>query len=369
MFSNKYVTMPPGGWYRQKPSCGIIMNTDYHLDNALIGEWLFNEGAGTLVRDSLHKNNGIVMGAITPQWINNGISLNSVSGWNQYINIGKLGNFGSSIMNGITIEAWLKTPTSAMGSIIGYLDTILRNSLLIEVNTQNGGLELTNSVRVFIGDYYGNRLSGYTADIWPNNDIIHHLVVTINPATLVIIIYVDSIPHSISAYDTRSYFTTFSNYISDVWVGARNDLFVSQPKYLIGQINHLTIWNRVLNIAEIRCRYGQPYIDYSVNTISTIGLNNIVNNLTYNIGYKLNININNNFAYNQCQQIASIIISDIEIKQTICNNNILPLDISIQKVSNGVFLLGIRDTSWILDTRNNHWILDKITNEWILNNR
>lgn len=52
-----------------KPLFGTPLNTSHPLSQGMVGCWLFNEGGGTTVYDSLNKYHGTLAGSTLPTWV------------------------------------------------------------------------------------------------------------------------------------------------------------------------------------------------------------------------------------------------------------------------------------------------------------
>jgi hypothetical protein len=134
-----------------------------------------------------------------------------------------------------------------------------------------------------------------------------------------------------------------------------------------GEISDIIVHNRKLSDLEIgilsnikNINYGDFILEHCDHWIGgNLSGNNFIQQMEFinNLEYKSDISKNNVFNIVSTMGSLSNCVFNIDSW----------LEISIEIVSNGVFLLGARDSSWILDTRNTNWTLTAQENEWTQN--
>jgi hypothetical protein len=113
----------------------------------LIGWWKFDEGSGTVARDSSGLGNDGIFGPEgTPKWVagTKGGAI-ELDGNDDYININAIAN-DMPTNNNFTVSAWMKTTMTGDGNVIGSNDTGTNHDFIFGVD-QNVLLVEADSVR------------------------------------------------------------------------------------------------------------------------------------------------------------------------------------------------------------------------------
>jgi len=151
--------------------------------------WRLGEGAGSTAADELGVNDGTYVGSptlaqssLTDRDADTSVAFNGSS---QYVNCGKLGQFGSTAATaGITIELWVKTASNGAtlagsgtyGAQRMTLDLAADGKLWLRIEGRNGG---------------GYRYIETDADVGIDDNAAHHVAATWDAATGEMRIYVD----------------------------------------------------------------------------------------------------------------------------------------------------------------------------------
>lgn len=214
-----------------KPPTGASVDWSHHLSRGLAAFWLFNEGAGNIIKDVALKNNGVASGG--PLWVSgkNGSALSLVSSPSDD-KVTVPGTSSLNITGAITISAYIKTGASYgdRGRIIDNGKTLF---LVDNTNVSNGLSYVTDGAAVSIS------AAGIIAlNRW------HHLVVTYPGGA--------SVP---------------SFYVNGVFIGLGNTTLAAPAGTLAattignnagntrpfnGYIDNIRIYNRVLSLSEIQ---------------------------------------------------------------------------------------------------------------------
>ena len=247
---------PPGGWGLQKPPCGVPIDRSHPLAQGLVGKWALAEGGGKSLSDvSGNERTGYLSGcAWEPSSRGKSLAFNGSS---DYVNLGTLGNFGSKLAKGLTVETWVSTTATALEDVIGTYAGSNTDALVLRFNQFiSGGLVF------LIFDHAGNRVVGRTytaggADLGGWNDgKFHHVVATLTMPNTVAI-YVDGVPQNVNYY-AQDPLSSFVNYTYPLVIGALNNVG-TMANWFAGKVTGVSIYDRPLRRDEVRLLYGQPY--------------------------------------------------------------------------------------------------------------
>jgi len=216
---------------------GMFASVQAQSDEGLVAEWHFDEGSGSVLKDSSgNGNDGVIYGAT---WIDGkyGKAL-SFDGVDDYVYCGndRIFDFGT---NTFTIETWVKTidkTTSNWEGIVGKWDT------------PNGYfLQYISSTGAWAFGWHGNTYLNPSKSISDGN--WHHVVAK------------------------RTGLTSAQLYIDGEFIGSRADLpsissdtpnplsigrlSLEYGRYFNGIIDEVRIYNRALTSEEIRLHYEQ----------------------------------------------------------------------------------------------------------------
>lgn len=203
--------------------------------------WRFGEATGTIARDELNVNHGTYVGAgvaLAQAGAVNGdsdtaVKLTTASA--DYVSLGTLGDFGSKLANGFTLELTAKTTTvgaTALFSLFGVGATDVGSGTEVEIgfrtNCTNRTVNTVNSIWFHLSDSLGNRLQADVAvggGIDINDGANHTFTVVVAPSATVstgtITFYVDGVVQTGSfTYRYRTAQTSWINLTSVARWGA-----------------------------------------------------------------------------------------------------------------------------------------------------
>lgn len=230
--------------WQSKPPAGIQLNRNHSLSQGLVGCWLFNEGAGTIVNDlSGNNNTGTLTNMIpsaTSGWTGgiHGTALN-FDGVNDYISAGN----NVTITGPYSIEGWVKIPTNP-----GSADRAL-----MSLNTTPGGFPrfsphfwTSNRPLIYLNDInYKYGTTNLANNNWHN--IVFIVMGTNATDILNAKIYVDGVE--------EVYGETVSTGLpvapsGKAWIGTNS---------FNGSLDEVRIYNRALSAQEVQQLYINPY--------------------------------------------------------------------------------------------------------------
>lgn len=158
-------------------------------------------------------------------------------GSQNYLSLGTMGSFGSSISAGLYLSFDLNTSSSALSALLGFLNTGTTTALQIELNS-NGGSLSNNSVRCFLRDSSAGVLEGaFTFAFHDGNK--HSFVIQFNIGGNIITVTVDGVSQTVS-YASQSSTGNFSNLGFAMSVGCRN-VRGTQGEFFAGTIDNLQL--------------------------------------------------------------------------------------------------------------------------------
>lgn len=218
-----------------------------NLGSQAVGRWSFEEGSGSTVYDqSGFENDGIISGASfsneTPHKIvgpgGSDYSL-QFNGSSDYVRVPLSSSF--NITDAITIEAWIKHPSS-VGSAVGIVDTQQSGNRGYRLCIENDVVEF--------GIYGGDLGQGYTelnGKIPVTDGGWHHLVGTWDGLNMRI--YVDG------KEDTSAVQSAMAESQQDLYIGVRD----VNAGWFEGLIDEVRIYNESLELTTIKKHYTQGF--------------------------------------------------------------------------------------------------------------
>ena len=245
---------PPGGWGGQKPPSGVGIDFSHPAANNLVGAWLFNEGAGQVVRDySAQRHDAVASGTVS--WIAGplgmGMRLNGSLGYLTVVDDG----FGSCFASQVsTIIARTQSSSSTDKPIFSY--------------------DFTSHVQ----PYYARHLRTVASQayaMWNNGSTFSSLMLwNATPTTRPF--WISSVVTSglqklridnraNTAASTNS--DTITYYHQPVWIGKAN-----YPTSSVVDFYDLFVWNRALSQDEITCFTARPYDMFAAGDSPALGV-------------------------------------------------------------------------------------------------
>lgn len=160
----------------------------------------------------------------------------SFDGVDDYITLATLGNFGSSLANGIIWERKFKSTTDPQNYkclFSGYKDN--NTATAFDVSFWRSGGAGTTADRIYVlfrGDT-GTKLEGYTTDTCGLFDGLEHQIqVKVKPSTQTVEVYIDGVlrPFTFIAQQTPA---TFTNLVAIACIGAYNRVTPVNPSSFV----------------------------------------------------------------------------------------------------------------------------------------
>lgn len=219
------------------------INQQHPLARGVVGLWPLWEGAGSQLGDvSGHVRNGTWSGT-GKHWVGSQLGwVGRFNGTNDYAGLVDV-NYG--IANGYTLSAWVKTSTTALGSIIGRDESSTFRFWQFRFDA-DGTIRFIrfNSSNGIIANF--NTTGTYNDDVW-------HLAVATFSIKDGSRIYVDGVEDGTNATTTANHDGTGRTPA----IGARS---VEQPAELyLGLIGSALLHNRGLVFSEIKQLYTDPF--------------------------------------------------------------------------------------------------------------
>lgn len=172
----------------------------------------------------------------------------SFNGTDNYVSIGRLGSFGSTLGSGYSISCWLKSKSKVAGTIFGTRVSATNNYFLFKTNTQSGS-NSAEFIQFQFTDPGNKTTNGYARCRGLNNGDWHHIVATLLPSSNTITIYLDGVAQTVS-YTTQSTPDTFANFANPVFIGALNNNGTVAAPYYTGLLDDLAIWSGIISADE-----------------------------------------------------------------------------------------------------------------------
>jgi hypothetical protein len=209
-------------------------------NNSLVGWWRFNNEAGessTLFKDwSTYGNNGTCSGASCPVSaagkFGNALQFD---GTDDYVDAGNGASL--NITNAITVEAWIKTTTTAS-----------QRGIIQKINYWTTGWTITQNGAYFnvnFGTPGGTSLGWKSSNKIINDGIWHHISAVVNNNWLYL--YTDGVASG--SYDITGVGSLSST--ANLKIG----YYSSGTPYFSGSIDEVKIWNRALSPDEVKASY------------------------------------------------------------------------------------------------------------------
>jgi hypothetical protein len=264
----------------------IFLFPTINLFAGTISFWKFNEGTGLSVLDSMGTNTGTINGS--PSWITGRTGLSTDYGLsfnaNGYIDIGNKISLIRGLVNNkeFSISVWLRTTDAS--STRTYLMKELNSSdnfvLDISLNfcADPWGVAAGHTM-FYLRDTTGKILAG---SIGPESGIYdgnwHNIIFSVKADTNIINIYVDTVPQTVIMEYAQSP-TSFSNLQYPLIVGAQNNRGTVDYILFKGDIDELSIFDKLLSSQEIADIY-QGNIHQANITISILPSDAGINTLS-----------------------------------------------------------------------------------------
>lgn len=236
--------------------------------------WNLDEGTGTTAADSVGSNNGTIANA--PTWSAGqfgyaGDYSLTFNGTNQYVDVGTMGSFGSSL-NANSFEFWMKSTVTGAQTFFGQ--SASNDMRIVAGEGFNNSLAPDpNKLIFFIGDggVTTDTLASTTSAIPTlNNGQWHHIVFTYDNSTADVNIYFDGASQAVSYGALHAPMTGQVNLPDSVYIGGfDNNSSLTFP--YTGSIDNVIFYNSVLSAGTVSSHYtagAVPSTTYLSNEVS-----------------------------------------------------------------------------------------------------
>ena len=196
---------------------------------------------GGNTNDETGNYNGTAVGS--PSYVAGAMEDNTaviLNGSSQYITGTTIGNLGSSLAGGMTIEAWVKKTNAANHDCIaGVVNTGTSTYFEVIHNSAADGSVLADSMRLVIRGNDGLVRFGAAGSVGLNDGAWHHVMAILTPSALAL--YIDGISKAIT-YASTGTPSTFTNFGFAVGIGARN-LRGTFDSHFAGTLDEVAIYS------------------------------------------------------------------------------------------------------------------------------
>ncbi len=173
--------------------------------NTPVACWPLAETSGSSVADLAGSNTGTLHGGVTlnqsPGLIAESTGAPLFDGSTGYVDCGTLGNLGSNLGSGLTLEAWIETTaTGSLYDVMGSYEGSYHEYVLMRLNQNSTNTTyLADSLSGCLWDHAGNRLWFDTVNAGISDGKPHFVVITFSPSasgTPTGAIYIDGQPRN-----------------------------------------------------------------------------------------------------------------------------------------------------------------------------
>ncbi len=214
---------------------------------------LTSNNNGTLVNMSTGLNNG------SSGWNSSGKYGNALwfDGVNDYVNMGTMGTFGSSLGSNKSYSMWIKSSnTTSIMAISGVANLGFTTAIILRINANSAEVLSAGNIQLFSRDSSALELQGgVNTNTGITNGNWHHLVVNVQPSNNIISFFVDGAIKT-TTYAKQNTPTNFSNFNYGFYIGAWDNRGPAAQCFN-GTMDEVRIYNRVLSNDEINLTMNQ----------------------------------------------------------------------------------------------------------------
>mgnify|MGYP001617367703 FL=1 len=307
------------------------------FNNSLVGYWRFENGSGTSVSDfSTYGNTGTFNGFACTT-----LNCNTTSGWvsgakrgnglafdgkNDYVIV--TNSQSLNITQALSIEAWIKTYSTAYDRR-GIVEKSGATAQPYAFDVRGLGLHF----RTYNGSQYWENSFDNTipaAGVWT------HVAATVGNG------------RSLKVYVNGVLAGTGGVY--PAFIGSPNDLRIgydaAEDKYFNGSIDEIKIWNRILNLSEIKASYSAGINSYSNNFTSLGDGNYSYRAFVVDAAGNINSTLNQSFVVDTTvPRIGFGLNSDLN--DSFVNRNWVFMNFSWNETYNHTFTIHNGTTNWL----------------------
>jgi hypothetical protein len=219
---------------------------------SLVGYWSLDAStiSGTSVTDLSGAGNTGTMVATPTQGTGKLAEALTFNGTSQYVNVGTMGSFGSSMVT-FSFATWVKTTATTAQFLCGAVNTGTTMLLTVTINgtsgqaTRSGGLEMAlRCATAAQQEYHSTNATSVNDGNW------HHLAFTSdNAATPRQHFYLDGTDLALTADGTTN-LPTFANWGFAMFIGSRN-VRGTAAGFFAGSMDDVRFYNHVLSQSEV----------------------------------------------------------------------------------------------------------------------
>ncbi len=246
-FDNDASTEGFGIWSSTPGTCRMIVDDVRFSGTQLALDSSSSEWHGSLI-------GGVISGVDGPGEDPSNLAAD-FDGINDYLKGNTLGSLGSSISNGVTLEFWIRTSSTAQSSVMGLIDNIgAETALQVDLNVNGNFLPAPGTTVIFVRGNSGTK--DLTAEISANiyDGEWHHVAcVIIDPANNDLAAYVDGVEVPLTKVRTASP-DVFDDFDMPFIVGGRN-LRGTINNYSAVTLDEVAIYDYALSAERIEAHY------------------------------------------------------------------------------------------------------------------
>ena len=227
------------------------------IEDAPVSYWRLGEPSGTDAADEMKRNHGtytntptLAQASLLPGETDTSVAFARSS--SEYVDCQTMGNLGSQLTNGLTIEAWIKsTDTGIWATIAGgsgtasgqqwtYLafDNNNRINFVVDPPAYNKALWAISVVQTAVLDGNEHHIVG----TFDGNDEFH--------------LFVDGLEVTSTTYDLTNGRRDYADFNKDFTIGARGPVGAGAPTdYWLGTLDEVAVYNKALTPLQVLLHY------------------------------------------------------------------------------------------------------------------
>jgi len=171
-----------------------------------------------------------------------------------------LGNFGSQLVSGHTLEFWVRTSdTSQIDQLIGTLNQTDGTGFVVDMNRTSTGGYSAGRTNFFLRASTNQQLNRHTGDTL-YDDRWHHVAWAVtDPSTNTVTTYFDGAPTTFGAFNQSP--SNFTNFQFPLAIGANNNRGTI-VEFADAFVDDVAVYNGPLSAAQVAAHYNQvPRVD------------------------------------------------------------------------------------------------------------
>jgi prepilin-type N-terminal cleavage/methylation domain-containing protein len=241
----------------------------YHgIGDQAIGIWDFEEGSGSIAKDSSGNGNA---GTLTNTvWKSRSADSTNTyrpssnyslyfDGSGDYVSIGTLGNLGGNLpTTGVTVSAWIKTSSTSQIPILSAFSLAgFKNGFGAVINQNSSASNVLGTLRlIVINNTGGSKQVYYNQDTGIIDGRWHNVTIVLPGGSTAGNIYIDGKALSTSTIGSLSS-GSMSDFTRNVPIGAEESGTGLSGKYWNGFMDDVSIYNTSLTASEVGKLYAE----------------------------------------------------------------------------------------------------------------